>query len=880
MNFMRNSYIGIFLCLVVLGNAQNPAWVKFTDSSVTYSSPRAVDLNADGVKDIVIGAGKEGQQTNFGIIALNGANGNNLWTLPAKNEIFTSAQFQDITNDNIPDVFIGGRDAQFYAINGANGNIIWQFFPYPNLNPKDSGWYNFYSAQIIPDMNADGKPDLLVANGGDHSAPVWQTNRPPGHLMVLDAATGSILAKAVTPDSAEIYCSPVVADVKGTGTLYVIFGTGGETLGGSMWIAELVNGLMNNSLSQAYALVSNPNKGFIAPASLAKYSSDGSSDIIVQGYDGTIYRFNGNTFAMKWSKSFPGTESSAAPVLGNFTGNLKPDVFCVLYKGVAPSYTDFYQVMLDGSNGNLVFKDSIGSMHFVSGNAVDLNGDGRDEAVISFNVNQGSFKHQLKSIDFQNNIITNLTPNEPGCNLGCTPLIEDLDNDQQMEIVYAYRADSTNPMGNKGFYVKRVNTSSIIPTFGLSWGSYMGSQYNGQYTTTLADCGPGSILSAITPVNPTCNGLSNGTIIPNTSNGTPPFNFYWSTGSVDSVLLNVGAGTYSLNIVDNNGCYETAVASIVDPYTISFGGLTAPTCPGSTDGQITVSSSGCYCMFSGCTFVWNNGTTGYTAGGLSSGTYSVTITHLNGCVVTPTVSIPDGLPVITDSMIQHVSCNGLGNGSIKLTATYPSTASYNWNIGDTTFMVSGLNPGNYTVAVSDHRPCFDTLNFTITEPVALSVVMSSTPQSTSGFNDGTASVLVSGGTSPYAYVWNDSQSQTTPVAGGLPMGYYAVTVTDSNGCVLTDSVFVDISLLLEENQGMNGVLAYPNPITMNSVLTLNGIPKETSMILTDLNGKMIIDFGKQTSERVFIDTQNILAGIYYLKLQGEKHTQMVKLIVQ
>ena len=112
--------------------SQSTVWSAFTDSVVSYSSPRAVDLNNDGIKDVVIGAGKEGQQTNFGILAFNGANGSLLWSVPARNEVFSSPQFQDITNDNIPDVFIGGRDAQFYAINGANGNIIWQFFPHNN----------------------------------------------------------------------------------------------------------------------------------------------------------------------------------------------------------------------------------------------------------------------------------------------------------------------------------------------------------------------------------------------------------------------------------------------------------------------------------------------------------------------------------------------------------------------------------------------------------------------------------------------------------------------------------------------------------------------------------------------------------------------------
>ena len=868
-----------FIFCFALVKSQTLSWSTFTDSAVTYSSPRAADLNGDGIKDIVIGAGKEGQQTNYGILALDGANGSNLWMVPARNEVFNSAQFHDITNDNIPDVFIGGRDAQFYAINGATGNIIWQFFPYPNLNPNDSGWYNFYSAQFIPDMNNDGVSDILVANGGDHAAPVWQTNRPPGHLMVLDALTGNILAKAVTPDSSETYCSPVVADVKGNGTLYVIFGTGGETLGGSMWIAELVNDLMSNNLSQAYPLVSHPAKGFIAPASLGKFSNDGSRDIIVQGYDGTVYRFNGNTFIMKWSKNFPGTESSAAPVLGNFTGNLKPDIFCVLYKGVAPSYSDYYQVMLDGSSGNVVYKDSIGSIHFVSGNAVDLNGDGRDEAIISLNNVQGSFHHQLKAINFQTNTTTNLTGNEAGSNIGSTPLIDDINNDQLLDIVYAYRADSINPMGNKGMYVKKLTTSISVPAHGLAWGSYMGTHYDGQYTTDLTDCGQGSILSAFTPINPTCNGFSNGAIIPNTSNGTPPFNFYWSNGSTDSVLLNIGAGSYYLNVIDSNGCFESATAALVDPYIITFGGLTTPSCIGSANGQITVSSSGCYCMFSGCTFSWNTGTTGYTASGLSTGTYTVTITHGSGCVVTSTVSIPDGLPVISDTLLTNVSCNGLGDGSIKLTATDPNSAMYHWNTGDSTFLINNLSPGNYSVAVSDARPCIDTLNFTITEPIALSLSVSSTPQSTGAFSDGTATAYTSGGTPPYSYLWNDSQSQTTPTASGLVFGYYSVLVTDSNGCIIIDSALVDISLFISKNDSPEEIMVYPNPAEQNSLIVFSGLSDDIQMTITDMNGRLVYEINKPETKSVIVTSQSFSKGVYNCRIINEKQVKNVKLVI-
>ena len=177
---MKNLLLLSFLCTFLSVTSQSLQWSVLTDSVPTLSSPRAADLNSDGVLDIVLGAGTDSTYSNYGIMAFDGLNGNNLWTLPATDEIFGSAVFNDVNSDNIPDVFIGGRNAQFYAIDGSSGNVIWEAFPQgTGLNPVDSGLYNFYSGQVIPDQNGDLIDDILVANGGDHNANPWDP-RPRG----------------------------------------------------------------------------------------------------------------------------------------------------------------------------------------------------------------------------------------------------------------------------------------------------------------------------------------------------------------------------------------------------------------------------------------------------------------------------------------------------------------------------------------------------------------------------------------------------------------------------------------------------------------------------------------------------------------------------
>ena len=104
-------------------------WVSSVDSVSVLSSPRASDLNNDGIKDIVIGSGTDSTFSNCGVVAFDGSNGQILWSMPTNDEIFTSAQFIDLNNDLTDDIIIGGRNAQLYAINGSDGSLLWEFYP-------------------------------------------------------------------------------------------------------------------------------------------------------------------------------------------------------------------------------------------------------------------------------------------------------------------------------------------------------------------------------------------------------------------------------------------------------------------------------------------------------------------------------------------------------------------------------------------------------------------------------------------------------------------------------------------------------------------------------------------------------------------------------
>lgn len=756
-------------------------WQSFTDSIPTLSSPRACDLNNDGIKDIVYGGGTDGVFSNNGIMAYDGANGNLLWKRAARNEVFGSAVFMDITNDGVKDVFMVGRQAQLLAINGSNGALLWDYFPY-NTNPADSGLYNFYNPQFIADVSGDGIQDILVANGGDHAAPVWDTTRPPGHLMVVNSMNGQLLAKAVVPDSAETYCSALVADIQGNGFQWVLYGTGGETLGGSFWACPLV-ALLNNSLAPSIPLMTDPQLGFVAPASLLKNPS-GQYDIIIQSYGGKVAKIKGANWSTIWTYDLPNTESSAEPVIGNFTGSAVPDVFLSLAKGSSSSYTDYYQVLLDGATGQEVLKDSIGALQFASGNAVDLNNDGRDEAILSVNYMQGgTWKHRLEVFDFVAHTIQPLVAHQAGVNIGSTPLFTNLDNDNLLDLIYVVKKDSINPMGWKGVYLNRVELSVGFPNAGLAWASYLSTQNNGVYFNQTTNCGPGSILSNVAVTQPWCNGSASGMITPSATLGTAPYTYLWSNGSTASQLSNVPAGTYSLQVTDQTGCFEIYTTTLNDPFIITFGGVVSPTCPGGSNGQAVVNSSGCPCMFSTCQFLWENGVSGKTNLSTTEGWNTVTITHTNGCVVVDSVFVPFAAPVVNSATLQMVTCNGAANGSIDLdvnAALAPHT--FDWSNGVSQAYNANLSPGTYDVTVTDARPCSATHAYVITEPDSIISNYSIESVSCSGLSDGQINASATGGNAGYTYQIG-TVVNTSGTFNNLSAGTYVLSVSDSLGCV-------------------------------------------------------------------------------------------------
>ncbi len=126
--------------------------------------------------------------------------------------------------------------------------------------------------------------------------------------------------------------------------------------------------------------------------------------------------------------------------------------------------------------------------------------------------------------------------------------------------------------------------------------------------------------------------------------------------------------------------------------------------------------------------------------------------------------------------------------TVTLTAGGGPVYTYLWSNGSTTEDVSGLSAGTYTVTVTDASGCTATSSFNVSGPTPPSLSFSVTHVTCPGGNNGAINLTVTGGASPFSYLW--SNGATTEDISGLVAGTYTVTVTDNNGCIAIGSATV------------------------------------------------------------------------------------------
>ncbi|MCH8318795.1 MAG: T9SS type A sorting domain-containing protein, partial [Bacteroidetes bacterium] len=338
---------------------------------------------------------------------------------------------------------------------------------------------------------------------------------------------------------------------------------------------------------------------------------------------------------------------------------------------------------------------------------------------------------------------------------------------------------------------------------------------------------------------------------------------------------------------DANGCVTSSniLINAPDTLTATIVNSTNANCFGTCSGSATVRAEGGITPY---TFSWApSGGTDSTATGLCAGTNTVTVTDTNGCVAIDSVTLSEPA-LMLNSSVTNASCNGSCDGSVILsvsggTAPYAYLCSWDpWGWCNS----NNLCAGNYTVTITDSQGCTITDSIIITEPDSI-FITSIVDAPTLSNNDGAIDLTVTGGTPPYAFLWDNGAA--TEDIDSLAAGTYQVVVTDSLDCIDSLTIQVPQPTGITETNLAGGVKIYPNPFTIETTIILTSLNKYKSGVVLSLydilgckrNIFYTVDHKINDAAEIRLKRGDLPAGIYFYSIRaGEKLISNGKLIVQ
>ncbi len=386
---------------------------------------------------------------------------------------------------------------------------------------------------------------------------------------------------------------------------------------------------------------------------------------------------------------------------------------------------------------------------------------------------------------------------------------------QVAEVTIGISGDVDNDCSNVDVGGVDINFGGGTPPYSFNWSNGATTEDisnvpAGDYTVTVTDA-RGCTGTAPFTVNlvdlelsfniaATCEEQNAGAFITVVDSGVPAFDLVWTgdgtngdvLGNTNNIITvsDLNIGNYAVTVTDGRGCTAEATTAVPE-YDIEAQMTTLNTCVGENNGFVgTTPSTG----IPDFVYNWSTGSNGGIITDLAPGTYTVTITDVNGCSAIGEGTVEEyELAATLD--VQDV-CSGENTGSITVNLTNSEgVISYEWSNGGVTNPLVGVGAGTYTVTATDALGCTVTASATVQEFESPTVEASEDVTIVQGEST-VLSANASGGTGPYDYLWIPSNvanpTGSTTEASPSATTTYTIIATDANGCQATDTVLVTV----------------------------------------------------------------------------------------
>ncbi|MFM2268566.1 MAG: hypothetical protein RL757_2007, partial [Bacteroidota bacterium] len=327
------------------------------------------------------------------------------------------------------------------------------------------------------------------------------------------------------------------------------------------------------------------------------------------------------------------------------------------------------------------------------------------------------------------------------------------------------------------------------------------------YTSMVLDQ-PGQILVATTPTNNKCFGDTTGIAQVNAQGSINVFTYQWSANVPNDRTLprvtGLTAGIYTVTVTDSTGCTANTSVTVTQPSRLRLVDKISDNnkCFGDSVGSAQIRMAGGTPQYK---YIWSTAAprldTLPTIAGLKAGTYTITVSDINGCRFIDTVGLREPNLLAGNITTQPVKCFAGRDGSISINplgGTPPYVFSTDNRLFTGTNNLVGLRSATYDLYVKDANNCLWFSRASVGTPTQFTV--NAGPDVTIRLGESTQlTATPSNNQGRTSFIWRAPYDSTlsctrcaTPVSKPFFTINYVVTATDTTGCIATDEVQVTV----------------------------------------------------------------------------------------